>query len=428
MPEIIGELPKPRVLIVNPEGNNEAATAIEKLVPTVRYVTHGEMPNIRQLDWDAAVVFGDALGLEEHLYVIQFGGDWGGAIPTIQPQGGLIYQLKAVPRSRSIQFFVPDALPAAVRPLISSLVSLARSTSPNLVMHAGMQGVSNELSPNVAQPFLEDADHLVLAGCYLHPKTNARWWWLPADIEHPARWAAAALADWHNADPDKFPGGPSWQEREEWATPAELKLQARVKSLQEEFDKFAKDMEQKKLEVAIQQEEEFVRANNSDRRLITAQGDDLVDEVQAALEELGFIVTNVDREIAGEGDRREDLRVNDPDNLDWVAIVEVRGYRRGAQLNDLLRIGRFVARYAEETGKIPVASWYVVNHNLSQDPAVRPSPLVSNPSEVKTFADGGGLIIDSRFLFRIRMQVRSGGVESQQARARFISSTGMLDV
>src|SRR5258708_5164188 len=428
VPEIIGELPKPRVLIVNSDENNAAATAMEKLAPTVRYVKNTELQHIRQLDWDGAIVFGDAPVLEDHLYVIQFGGEWGGAILIRESRGGLTYQLRTLPQSRSIQFLVPDDLPATVRPLISSLVSLARSTSPNLTMQAGIQGADNLATPDITQPFLEDADHLVLAGCYLRPNTYARWWWLPASIEHPARWAAAALADWHNADPDKFPGGPSWQEIDEWATPAELKLRARMKALQEELDKFVQDMEQEKLEVLRQQEEEFVRANNSDRRLITGQGDDLVDEVQAALEEVGFIVTNVDREIAGEGDRREDLRVKDPGNPDWVAIAEVRGYKRGAQLNDLLRIGRFVARYVEETGKLPSASWYVVNHSFNQDPAIRPSPLASNNSEVRTFADGEGLIIDSRFLFRIRMEVRSGSVEPQQARARFISSTGVLSL
>jgi hypothetical protein len=426
MPQIIGELPKPRVLVVNPEGNSAAAIEIEKLAPTVRYVTNEELRSIRQRDWDAAVIFGDAFGLEDHLYAIQFGGQWGGRISVSPSQPRLPYLLIVVPQSRSIQFIVPDTLPSTVRPLVSSLVSLARSTSPNLVMWAGIGDAANLAKPDIVQPFLEDADHFFLAGCYLHPQTYSRWWWLPADIDDPARWVAAALADWRDADRDKFPSGPSWRESEAWATPAELKFRERATALQEELDKFIHDIEQRQAEIIREQEEAFVRANNGDRRLITAQGDDLVDEVQAALEEIGFIVTNVDRDIASEGDRREDLRVQDPDNLDWVAIVEVRGYKRGAQLTDLLRIGRFVARYVEETGKIPAASWYVVNHNLSQDPAVRPSPLASNPSEVSTFADGGGLIIDSRFLFRMRMKVQSGSIEPQLARAVFSSSTGIL--
>ncbi len=201
-----------------------------------------------------------------------------------------------------------------------------------------------------------------------------------------------------------------------------------MKALQVELDEFVADMGQKKLQVLRELEEESRRANDSDRRLLTAQGDDLVEEVQACLEELGFIVVNVDREITSEGDRLEDLRVKDPDNSDWIALAEVRGYRRGAQLNDLLRIGRFVARYVGETGKMPTASWYIVNHTLAQDPATRPSPLAGNPNEVDTFADGGGLIVDSRFLFRIRMDVRSGRVQPRQARDRLIASTGVLSL
>jgi hypothetical protein len=424
VPVLIGELPKPRLLVLN--AADECAAVIEKLAPTTLFVDTAELQAIRQKDWDGVVVFGDALALANHLYVIQFGGSWGNEIPVAGFSPGQPHQLAIVPRSNSVQFRVPDYLPTAVRPLIPSLVELITSKSQNMVMWAGMRGFSNASRPIIDIPFIEDADDYVLAGCFSRPATGAKWWWLPGDIEYPERWIGAALEDWSESDSDRFPSRPLWQKRDEWATPAELDLREKARGLREETAKLLRDMDKRELELTAQEEVEFVRTNSSDRRLLTAQGDDLVDETRACLEEFGFQVTNVDREIAIKGDRREDLRISNPDSPGWIAIAEVRGYKRGAQLNDLLRIGRFVARYVEETGRLPAASWYVVNHHFDQDPSTRPTPLASNPVEVKTFCESNGLIVDTRFLFRKRMEVRSGLTEPRDVRAMFTSGAEIL--
>ena len=105
----------------------------------------------------------------------------------------------------------------------------------------------------------------------------------------------------------------------------------------------------------------------------------------------------------------------------------IRGYKRGAQLNDLMRIGRFVTRYLQETSKLPNSAWYVVNQYIEQDPDARPSSLSSNPREVETFKEDNGLIIDTRLLFRMQMKVRSGEIQPQDARAKLINATGRLE-
>lgn len=176
VPQLIGELPKPRMLIINPGNDGIAAIDIEKLAPTIKFVNSSELLEIRQLDWDAAIVFGDAPSLADHLYVVQLGGDWGGRI-SVAASGA--HQLKIINRSRSVQFVIPDDLSEVVRPLMQSLVDLAQSRSPNPVMWGGMQSFSNESQPNIAQPFLIDADNYILAGCYLRPESSAEWWWLP---------------------------------------------------------------------------------------------------------------------------------------------------------------------------------------------------------------------------------------------------------
>jgi hypothetical protein len=143
----------------------------------------------------------------------------------------------------------------------------------------------------------------------------------------------------------------------------------------------------------------------------------LVAEVIATASELGFRVVDVDEEISKEGDRREDLRIIDPDDAEWTALAEVRGYTKGAQLNDLLRLARFVSRYIRDESREPDAVWYVVNHFLGMNPSLRPAPLESNVAEVETFGEGGGLVIDTRDLFRLRMRVRRGETTPAEARA-----------
>lgn len=423
LPERIGNRPKPRLLILDLE-DSDLRKAISHLAPTVRIMASSDLSKIRQPDWDVAVVFGDGRAVTEQLYLIQFGGTFGGSI--VSQQAGSILTILAT--SRATQFEIPDALPDSIRPLVrSSLVKLVESRSPNSVMRAGLPDNTNDYKPEISQPFMSDADGNVLAGCFARASNSARCWWLPAGIESPEKWVAAALADWANVDSETFPGAPSWQDREEWQTPAELGLRSEISATRDRYEALLGELRHEELVLGTELEAAVAEANVTARRLLTAQGEELVDEVQATLEELGFNVTNVDKEITNPGDRREDLRVTTPDQQEWVAISEVRGYKRGAQLNDLMRINRFVIRYLQETGKVPDNAWYIVNHDLDQDPTVRPSPLASNPLEVQTFAEDNGLIIDSRFLFRIRMKVRSGEMRPEEARARLIGVTSLIE-
>ena len=132
--------------------------------------------------------------------------------------------------------------------------------------------------------------------------------------------------------------------------------------------------------------------------------------------ELGFKVKVMD-DVAVEGDLLEDLQVTDPDELGWIALAEVRGYKGGAQLHDLLRIGRFVNRFLRATGDEPSRRWYIVNGFLDRDPSEREDPLRSDPSEVATFADDHGAVIDTRVLFKLGQDVAGNRRDRTSARA-----------
>jgi hypothetical protein len=423
LPERIGEQPKPRLLILN-VSDLTLQKAFRKLAPTVRCMGFSDLKAIRQKDWDAVVVFGGTSSLEPHLYVIQFGGSVGGGIKS-NIEGTI---LTVLPISKATQFEIPDVVPDSIRLLIKSSLAKSITSSPiNGVMRAALPGNVRNFVPEIQWPFITDIDGNVLAGCFVRPESFSQWWWLPAGVESPELWVAAALAEWSNADHNKFPSGPTWQDRPEWQTPAEAELASKISETAARYSMLLTELEQEQIALKADMERVAAEATATVRRLLTAQGDELVDEVHATLDELGFTVVNVDREIAGVGDRREDLRVSDTGRPEWIAIVEVRGYKRGAQLNDLMRINRFVTRYLQETGNLPDGAWYVVNHDFDQDPTVRPRPLASNPLEVETFAESNGLVIDTRFLFRLRMRVRRGEVQLEEARAQLTGITGVLE-
>lgn len=289
------------------------------------------------------------------------------------------------------------------------------------VTHPGIQGV--------VVPFLLNANGKSVAGIFRRSQSSpSEWWWLPADAPDAEKWVAAALARWRVADPSRFePEMTDWLSDRRWQTQDE---QAVVASLQELDDQHAaaiNEYETQRAGLEIQRQSASERAELGGRRLLTAQGDDLKDEVAIALRDLGFVVEDADEEHAKKGDLLEDLRVLDGEDPEWVALVEVRGYAGGAKLSDLQRIARFVARFAAANGKLPSAAWYVVNQLLGADPGKRPAPLSSNPDEVETFTEDGGLVVDTADLFVLRERVRRSEIPAADARAQ-LKTPGRLVV
>ena len=257
---------------------------------------------------------------------------------------------------------------------------------------------------------------------------SSEWWTLPIFVEHPDRWVSCALAEWRQRAPSRFPGAGDWQSSPVWQTEAEIAAIGRLDEFEERRLAAERAYVQERTEMESQLSAATNAADQGERRLLTHQGGDLVAEVISTLREIGFNVTDVDETISAPGDRREDIRVADPTIPDWIAIGEVRGYVRGAQLNDLLRLARFVARFVRESGREPDRTWYIVNQFFALSPTERPRPLEANPAEVETFGEGGGTVIDTRDLFVLRMRVRRGELASEAARALLRQAGARLDL
>ena len=205
----------------------------------------------------------------------------------------------------------------------------------------------------------------------------------------PRCWAPRVLASWPisssitragmpasssqvgRRDPETFPGT-DWANKAMWRTTDENQIARDLEELQAERTATIARLDSREQELDAQLLEAKRSANADERQLLTGQGDDLTSVVAECLSDLGFGTKNMD-EIYPAGDRREDLQVTTSEVSDWIVLVEVRGYRGGAQLRDLLRIQRFRTRYLRDNHKDVSALWYVVNQFSEQDPGSRVS-------------------------------------------------------
>jgi hypothetical protein len=209
----------------------------------------------------------------------------------------------------------------------------------------------------------------------------------------------------------------------QWRTPAENRIATELGRLQGERIRVLDEMDIRQRQLEEELSDATESASEGARLLLTAQGDALVDIVEKCLTSMGFGVTNMDK-IYPEKDRREDLQVTASEAPDWLALVEVRGYRGGAQVNDLMRLERFRTRYLRDKGTEPTAVWYIVSQLFEDDPSTRPPILQGNEAELATLGEGGGLAIDTADLFRLWMAVEEGRLTAEEARSRLIGAQG----
>ena len=324
------------------------------------------------------------------------------------------------------EFVILDNIPVAVRKLVStSLLPLLQSQDANYVIaQQGNVGAAFMQSDWIS-PFIVDGDRQPLAGSItVH---DHEWWWLPGNTPDKNVWVVTALSEWSKSDPEKFPPDPVWIERPQWQTKEERDATSELKAMREKRDRLLAELESREQELTQKYTESRREADRCERRLLTAQGNSLVEEVQAALKEIGFNVRDVDVDQAPKGTLLEDLRIEDPSDSGWISLAEVRGYTGGAKVSDLQRIGRFVEHYIRTEGKAPSARWYIVNHNLNMDPSARPPVLAGSAEDVSIFADANGLVIDTRILFKIRDQVQVRMVEPEAARQSLREEKGIMN-
>lgn len=422
----IGAKPRPRALIAH---FDEATTErISELFPTARTIEES-LDEVHPDEWDVLVLNGGGVsGLPRHLYLIGFGCDSFGYPEQQRDRYTIYFEVTYGEETLSQEFQIPDGLHPDVRALVErELLPLARGRDRNPVITESAQYHSSPASPSAEwlTPFLMTAEPRVLAGSVLRVGAEALAWCIPSGVADPIPWVRAAMRVWHTRDPSRFPFDPGWPSDERWMTGKEIELLASLKLLQEERQAFIEESRRREEELRTRHVTAANEADQGLRRLLTAQGDDLVDAVQGALEALGFTVQNRDL-VNPVTDRLEDLWVTSPaDDTGWIALVEVKGYMGGAQVSALLSIsGRFVPRFFEGEGRYPARRWYVANQFIGRDPGTRPPILASNPSELSEFESQDGMVIDTAVLFSLARDVEIGRISRDIARQQLMSAVG----
>lgn len=420
---IVGTNPRPRALIGG--FDDETTERLAALFPSSLILTDRtvgwEWP-----EWDVVVIRGYLEGIPDSLDLLAFSPpDWGSAEGIDR---GL--NVRYVSTTYAREFHIPEDLHPDLLSLVERvLLPMARTQGGNRAL-----GTSHPMSMSSGQavtqreswltPFLSTTEPRVLAGSFVRRGGRSEAWCLPEGVEDPVPWVRAALRVWHERTPERYPLDPGWPSDPEWMTADELMLTQAIKEMERERAELVAESERRELALRSDLRKAQDAAERGRRRLLTAKGDALVSSVMAALEELGFTVENRDESIPEGEPRLEDLRVTSPDDPEWVAIAEVRGYSGGAAQNDLLRIGRFVLNFREETGRAPDRSWYLVNQFIGRDPGARPPVLEPHRAEISEFEAQNGLAMDTADLFRLVRAVDDGALTKTQARHHLMTSKG----
>jgi hypothetical protein len=208
-------------------------------------------------------------------------------------------------------------------------------------------------------------------------------------------------------------------------TRTERLLAAQLRELADERENVLRQLAEREATLRTDLREATSAADHYERALLTTQSAELVRAVHRTLEELGFGVIDADT-TAEPDDHLEDLRITDPDAPGWVALAEVKGYTKGAKTEALTQFLRFNARYVEQNGTLPSASWYIVNQFLARDPSTRQPALHGKDGDVAAFAAASGLVIDTVALFKLLWQVQNHSITAERARKHLRTSTGRL--
>ena len=414
LPRIFGVEPHPRALIMG--FDDATTTSLQRLFPTSRVID--SIDDVQPLEWDLLVTHKDPLSIPDHLFIVAIAED---AVPRfgLAAMPGRDYSQAPVSYgglSRASEFTIPGGLPHRIDQLVESqLLPVARSRSANLTLWPA----------GAMRPFLVTSDGGAIAGSFLRLGGKAECWCLPNYISQPAAWVAAALQVWHDQDAVRFPKT-DWLRTDKWRTPDENELARRLDRLRNRRSELQTKLDQEEDSLISKLSTAEREGDATHRVLLTGQGRELVEAVSAVLTSFGFRIIDMDS-IWAENNRREDLRATIEGTDDWTAIIEVRGYEKGAALNDLVRLhGRFRTMFLRETGRLPDRSWYIVNQFIKQSPDERPIVLASQNRELEAYSEDGVLAVDTVDLFKLWIAVETGQASVEQVRQQLREATGRL--
>jgi hypothetical protein len=271
--------------------------------------------------------------------------------------------------------------------------------------------------------FMIGPSNLSLMGSYRRAD-GAGVWVVPSDVPDFVPWWEEALREWHKFDSEKFPGFPGWIERTEWRTHAEMRTITAIQSEQEGFAILASQHEEKI--AGLQTELQEASAEDAPlKQLLNGTGIPLQDVVRDVLDDLGYIVREMDKEFP-EREAREDFRITEPGNPGWLVMADATGVAKGAKGAKLQLLSTYVIQYLHDEGNaIKPKQWLFVNRLLDRDPVQRGGDIF-RPDVLKPFEAAGGLAIDTPALFLLHRAFQEQRVSADELRDLLRDRTGEL--
>ncbi len=432
---VVNPLSHPQVLFRWFEEDDPRLTRMRHLVGASHLLTGDTLKGLRAEDWDVLVVERAPVtaSIPRDVHVLALDSPSLGR-PAF-PWGSMHFSGRQPSRTMNIA----ADLPADVRELVLGEAIPWLKTQealPYMQMRRHMMGPTpsggtpyfsiSDIDLQTCWRMVSDADGQLVVGAF--PRGNDGWCWaIPYRSEHPELWLAAALTHWRQTDPVRFREVNPWRAREPWVTDEEREAHGQLAELKTERGRVLAELKDRELALDSAVLVASQKAEQGARRLLTAQGEDLGEAVVLAFTDLGFDVQDLDEERDRSGLARvEDLNLTCPDQPEVRILAEVKGYAKGAKAGDLIQIGHHAVRYTQRQGVPPDRSWYVINQFIDRDPDLRPAPLAGAVEDVAAFADGGGLIIDTRELFQLAEAVSGGRVAAEAARAALLAQRGVF--
>lgn len=419
--------PRPRVLFEDVP--DELLAHLVPLVPSFKLTFAAE--NVHETEYDLLVTFADHAGKRgKHLHVLSFGANHADTAPVGTKQAYLQRDTETLAHEVTI---CPGTTTAVAELLKSTVIPHIPDSKKYAwqLLYPAPHGLSFEGSftgdlEGHCVPLLHlGTEQFVYAFSNRRDGTSGGLHLaLPGITQNPAAWLRLFLDQVAAIDPVSVPPEIEWKTSERWSPPEVSGLVKDLHTLRQEHERAMHEFQAREQALKHRLEDAAERADSGPGRLLTADGDELNVAVLNALKDLGFGVRDMDdHHDERTGAKLEDLRVDDPADPDWHCVAEVKGYTKGAKVNDVSQItGRPVAAYTKETGDFPSAVWHIVNAWRGTPPSTRPV-AIPNDDDLKSLTDSDGALIDTRDLFEAWRDVHAGQVEAEAVRVSLRSAT-----
>ncbi|UKA52227.1 hypothetical protein LFT48_21990 (plasmid) [Arthrobacter sp. FW305-123] len=401
--------PRPRVLFEDvPEGELED---LVRLVPTPKVISGTEA--VHETEYDILVTFSEnAAKRAPHLHVLSFGAKSG------QDNDRLIFQRTKETLANEVT--ISSGVSAAIAALLKSTVIPHVQDGSKFVWEVTYledfywQSVyTGDLSGHCSPLIHLGKEEFVYAFSDRRGGDGGLFLALPDITQKPAEWLRLFLDLVAEIDPESVPPEIEWKTSERWAPPEVSGFVRDLQSLQYERAKALTDFQDREEALNAQLKLAAQKADVGPGRLLTSDGDELTAAVLKALIDLGFNVQDMDdHHDEKTGAKLEDLRVDDPSAPGWHCLAEVKGYTKGAKVNDVSQItGRPYAAYTKETGEFPSTVWHIVNAWRGTAPPTR-AIAIPNDDDLKPLTDMAGALVDTRDLFEAWRDVQAGKIDA----------------